>query len=423
MPVRGEHIEIGFDRAYRLAVENAPLLARQILPIQNTVGRVMAEPAIAKVNSPSVGASLKDGYAIISADLFHAAPENAVKLEIVGSVAAGGESDIRLTNGQAVRILSGAPLPEGAQAVLADEFTDAGADGRWVFARATAEPGRNVQPRGEDVCLGEKLAEAGQVVSPQLVGRLVAGGISALSVFKKPRVGLLATGSEILLPGKPPAAGKLYASNVALQQAWLAGEGIDTEVLISADSFDEMAGAIRELHETCDAVITSGGAWKGDRDLVVKVLDSLGWEMFFHRVRMGPGKALGAGRLNGKPVFCLPGGPASNEAAFIMIAFPAILKIAGFQHCPYLYLTGRLETEVYGQSDWTQLIQCEIRQTSPEVVLCPKKLKSRLAAMTRTPAIVKIPEGVERIAAGSLVPFICLDRQVFEWPINDTPSP
>lgn len=415
--------DIGFDRAYRLAVKNAAALAKQIVPIQDTVGRVLAEPAAAKVNSPSVDASLKDGYAVVLADLSRAAPENPVKLEVIGSVAAGSRPDISLGRGQAVRILSGAPLPEGAEAVLAEEFTDAGADGKWIFARATAEPGRNVQPKGEDVCLGEKLAEAGRVVSPQLMGRLVAGGISALCVFKKPRVGLLATGSEILLPGKPPVAGKLYASNVALQQAWLGGEGIDTQVLISADSFEEIAGAIRVLHETCDAVITSGGAWKGDRDLVVKVLDSLGWEMFFHRARMGPGKALGAGRLKGKPVFCLPGGPASNEAAFIMIVFPAILKMAGFRHCPYLYLTGRLESDVYGQSDWTRFIQCEIRQTSTEILLYPKKLKSRLAAMTQTPAIVKIPEGTDRIAAGTSVPFICLDRRLFEWPIGNAPSP
>jgi len=415
--------DIGFDQAYRLAVENAAPIARQTLPIQNAVGRVLAEPVIAKVDSPSVDASLKDGYAVVSADVSHASSESPVNLEIIGSVAAGGHLDVPLARGQTVRILSGAPLPEGAEAVLAEEFTDAGGGGQLIAACATAEPGRNVQPRGEDVSSGENLAEAGEMVSPQLVGRLVAGGISALSVFKNPRVGLLATGSEILLPGKSPVSGKLYASNVALQQAWLANAGIDTEMLVSADSFAGIADAIRNLYETCDGVITSGGAWKGDRDLVVKVLESLGWEMFFHRARMGPGKAVAAGRLNGKPVYCLPGGPASNEAAFIMIVFPAILKMSGFRHCPYLYLTGRLESDVHGQSDWTQFIQCEILQKSPEILLGPKKMKSRLAAMTKTPAVLKIPEGVEKIAAGELVPFLCLDRKVFEWPIDNAPSP
>ncbi|HMA86991.1 MAG TPA: molybdopterin molybdotransferase MoeA [Desulfosalsimonadaceae bacterium] len=415
--------DIGFDRAYRLVAKNAVPIGKKILPVQQAVGRVLSDSLSAKVNSPSINASLKDGYAVISADLSDASPEKPVKLEVVGSVAAGGHSDMSLARGQVIRILTGAPLPEGAEAVLAEEFTDAGGDGKWIVARATAEPARNVQPKGEDVHLGEKLAQAGDMVSPQLVGRLVAGGIAAVSVFQKPRVGLLATGSEILLPGKPPVSGKLYASNVALQQAWLANAGIDTEMLISADFFERIAEAIRNLYETCDVVITSGGAWKGDRDLVVKVLESLGWEMFFHRARMGPGKAVGAGRLKGKPVYCLPGGPASNEAAFIMIVFPAILKMSGFRHCPYLYLTGRLESDVHGQSDWTQFIQCEILQKSPEILLRPSKLKSRLAAMTQTPAVLKIPEGTEKISAGTMVPFICLDRKVFEWPIDDAPSP
>ena len=412
--------DIGFDRACRLAIEKSVPIGKQTLKIQQAVGHVLAEPLAARVNSPSIDASLKDGYAVISADLSGASPEKPVKLEVIGSVAAGGHSDTSLARGQAIRILSGAPLPEGAEAVLAEEFTEPADVG--IIARATAEPGRNVQPKGEDVYFGEKLAATGDVVSPQLVGRLVAGGISELSVYKRPRVGLLATGSEILLSGKPPVAGKLYASNVALQQAWLSGEGIETKILVSKDTFEGIADGIQRLHDDCDVVITSGGAWKGDRDLVVKVLESLGWEMYFHRARLGPGKAVGAGRLAGKPVFCLPGGPASNETAFIMIVFPAVLKIAGFRHCPYLYLNGRLEIDVQGQSDWTQFIQCEIIQTSPEILLRPTKLKSRLAAMTRTPAVVKIPEGMEKIAAGTVVPFLCLDRQLFEWPII-APSP
>ena len=427
--------DIGFDEAYRLAVGNAEPLGNETVLIQHAVGRVLAETAVANVNSPSVDASLKDGYAVISEDIAEAAPERPVELKVIDSVAAGGESGVRLTRGKVVRILSGAPLPDGATAVLAEEFTrefkeESGGANKSrskgkdapvtvITATNTAEPGRNVQPKGEDVTLGEELASAGTPVTPQIIGSLVAGGLSELPVFRKPRVGLLATGSEILLPGRPPVKGKLYASNIALQQAWLNSEGIETEVLISGDARDEIASAIEELHAACDVVITSGGAWKSDRDLVVKVMEALGWKMYFHRVRMGPGKPLGAGELKGKPVYILPGGPASNEAAFIMVVFPAVLKIAGYRRAPYLSLSGRLEREVRGQSEWTQFIQCEVPQVHPEIILRPKKMKSRLAAMSKTPAVVTIPEGVEALPAGSVVPFLCLDRAFMGWEIGD----
>ena len=144
--------------------------------------------------------------------------------------------------------------------------------------------------------------------------------------------------------------------------------------------------------------------------------------MLFHRVRMGPGKAVAMGILDNKPIFCLPGGPASNESAFMMIVFPAILKIAGFTHCPYLSLTGKLEKEITGQSDWTQIVQCQIVQKYPDIILRPQKLKSRLMAMSKTDAIVKIPEGVEKIEAGEIVPFICYNRDLFSSPISDADS-
>ncbi len=433
--------DIGFNGAYKLAVENAKPLGKETVPIEEAAGRILAETAVAKVNSPSVNASLKDGYAVISEDIAEAAPECPVELTVIDSVAAGGESGVKLKRGQAVRILSGAPLPDGATAVLAEEFTRefqeqtrAANKGQMkgrshskgkdpsetvITATNTAEPGRNVQPKGEDVTRGEELASAGTPVTPQIIGSLVAGGLSEFTVFRKPRVGLLATGSEILLPGRPPVEGKLYASNIALQQAWLNGEGIETEILITGDTWDETASAIEKLNSSCDVVITSGGAWKSDRDLVVKVLEALGWKMYFHRVRMGPGKPLGAGELKGKPVYILPGGPASNEAAFIMVVFPAVLKIAGYRRAPYLSLSGRLEREVRGQSDWTQFIQCELPQVHPEIILRPKKMKSRLAAMSKTPAVVTIPEGVEALPAGSVVPFLCLDRAFMGWEIGD----
>ncbi len=407
--------DIGFEHALGLAMENVSPLGTETVAIPRAVGRHLAERAVSLVDSPSVDASLKDGFAVVSADIAGASLEHRVQLEIVGESAAGDHWPPSVRTGQAVRILSGAPIPEGADAVLAEEYTRR--SGSHLLAFADARPGRNILPMGTDVRCGEIIGETGQMVTPQLLGLLVAGGISGILAYKRPKIGLLATGNEILLPGQPIEPGKVYASNAALQMAWLSSVGMETAVAVSGDSADRLEACIKRLHETCDVVITSGGAWKGDRDLVAGVLDSMGWTLLFHRIRMGPGKALGMGILDTKPVFCLPGGPASNEAAFLHVVFPAILKIAGARTCPYLYLEGYLAEDVTGQVDWTQFVQCEIIQTAPEIRLKPKKMKSRMAAMMKTPAVIKIPEGVDRITAGTRVPFLCINPFRFSYPI------
>ena len=188
--------------------------------------------------------------------------------------------------------------------------------------------------------------------------------------------------------------------------------------MTSGDSVAAISDALERLCKTSDVIITSGGAWKGDRDLVVKALDFLGWRKIFHRVRMGPGKAVGMGMLSGKPVFCLPGGPASNESAFMMIALPAIMKISGSKGFPYLSLEGRLEKSVFGQVDWAQFIQCEIIARSPQILLRPGKLRSRLFAMARADAVITVPEGVSRIPAGAVIPFICVNPDMFSVPFS-----
>lgn len=402
------HILIGFDRALRLAMENVFRLPGQWSPAVGAVGRVAAEEVRACVDSPSIDASYKDGYAVVSADVSAAAPTRPVELTLTGTVGAGDAPDIVVAPGRAARILSGAAIPRGADAVLAEEFAEEG--NGIVRAFADAHPGRNILPRGIDVRAGEVLVQAGEELTPSKIGLLVAGGVSDVEVVRRPRVGLLATGDEVLLPGRPLEEGKLYASNLALQEAWLRSRGIKCMTALCPDSFDDLAAAIGSMVESLDVLITSGGAWKGDRDLVVKVLDYLGWELIFHRVRMGPGKAVGMGLLGGKPVFCLPGGPPSNEMAFLMIVFPAVLRMAGHTSLPFAELYGRLSEEVTGQADWTQFVHCSLSRHDAQFLVTPLDMTRRLSALGRTQAIVKIPEGVERLAAEAEVTFIPMEN-------------
>jgi len=155
-------------------------------------------------------------------------------------------------------------LPEGTQAVLTEEYTSR--DDEYINAYADARPGRNVLEKGSDVKVGQVLVRAGETMIPQRVGLLIAGGITEVEVYKKPKIGLLATGSEVIMPGQPMSDGKVYASNVGFQQAWLTMLGFDVSVLSASDSVERISESMMELSATCDVVITSGGAWKGDRD-------------------------------------------------------------------------------------------------------------------------------------------------------------
>ncbi len=406
---------IGFNEAIRLTMDHAAAIGTVSMSVIKAAGRIVSQDVSALVDSPSVDASLKDGYAVISSDITEAMKANPVKLKVIASVAAGDCSGHRLHSGEAIRILTGAPLPEDAQAVLTEEFT--ANDGDFIYAHADANPGRNVLEKGSDVRIGQTLARAGQTLTPQRIGLLVAGGVTHVTVFKKTKIGLLATGSEVIMPGQPMSPGKVYASNVVLQQAWLTMLGFDVRVLSAIDSVDRLAESMLELSKTCDVIITSGGAWKGDRDLISLVIDFLGGKMVFHRLRLGPGKASGMAILNDQPVFCLPGGPSSNMFGFVMIVLPALYKMSGIERLPFLSLKGILAKDISGQTDWTNLVQCQIIKNGPDILLSPRKMKSRLISMATDHAIVVIPEGVEKFKAGDIVPFICLDAELLAFRI------
>ncbi len=152
-----------------------------------------------------------------------------------------------------------------------------------------------------------------------------------------------------------------------------------------------------------DVIITSGGAWKSDRDLTIQTLKDMGGDVVFHHVRMGPGKAVGLILLNEKTVFCLPGGPPSNEMAFLQIVLPALLHLAGREPIPFEYKTTTLTANVRGDSNWTQFFYARLVEKSGQLFVEPLKIKSRLKSQADTNALIKIPEGVERLEKGEQI--------------------
>lgn len=368
----------------------------------------LASDIAATVNSPSIDASLKDGYAVMSSTVAAATCEHPVRLKLAGRVCAGHRGDIRVQPDTAVRVLTGAEIPKGADAVVSEEFTTIDRD--MVTIRNHAEAGRNILPKGSDVEIGRIVAAKGDMVTPGLAGILAAAGHSRIAVVPSPTVAIISTGDEVVAPGLPLPEGKLYASNMTTLGGWCRRYGMQTHLAVVKDDPDAIDRILERHVESVDAIVTSGGAWTGDRDLVAQILVQLGWQQVFHRIRIGPGKAVGFGVLMDKPVFILPGGPPSNLMGFLQIALPGLLKLAGFRHPGLPTVNVRLATELEGRcSDWTQFYYGTIEESSQIPIFHVLKGKSRLRSMAQAHAVIAIPEGRTVLPADTIVAAQLLD--------------
>jgi len=400
---------IGFARALRKTLAHIHPGEPVTLPLTDCEGYVNAEKLYSQVDSPSTQTSLKDGYALRAADGVRAHGAGAQPLPVTGSLAAGQAPGAPLPPGAALRILTGARLPEGADTVIAEEFVSLMND--HINIDRLTEKGRNILRRGSDTVAGELLLDAGSSLTPGRIGLLAAGGIQAVAVYRKPAVALVATGDEVLLPGQPMVAGKLYASNLLTLNGWCQRLGFNSELEVCRDSAPALRETFLRVLATADALITSGGAWTGDKDLVARVLDELGWQKVYHRVRLGPGKAVGFGLLAGKPVFILPGGPPSNLVAFLELALPGLQKLGGRRNPGLPEFTAVLETAVSGQRDWTQALFGALRREGTDLVFqADGRPASRLKSMAAADAVLLIPEGTDGFSVDQRVTIQVLNR-------------
>jgi len=408
---RNDDPVFSFEDAFRLTLQNITPLPSETVALAQLDSRLVATDIAAQVNSPSVDVSLKDGYAVHSSDIASATPANPVRLVLGGQATAGHSWEATVQPGMAIRVLSGAPIPEGADAVVSGEF--ARDDGVHVHITNHAHQGRNILFKGDDVAVGNRLVEAGSRLQPTQIGLLAAGGHTHAQVFQQPRVALIATGDEVVAPGFALSEGKVFASNLVTLAAWCQQYGMTATVQVVPDDASAIQDGINSSILTHDVVLTSGGAWTGERDLVIAVLNDLGWQQVFHRVRMGPGKAIGFGLLHGKPVFCLPGGPPSNHMAFLQLALPGLLHLAGHRTPGLPVLTVKLAAELRGQREWTQFVHGQFECQTDRILFHPMQMPSRLHMMAMTEGLVMVPEGIERIPAGALV-----QAQVLVWPLK-----
>ena len=393
--------DIGLEEALSMVLGDLERFSPVVFPVDEVCDLIAAEDLFAAVDCPSATSSLKDGYAVISKDIDGASKDHPVKLRVTGMSVAGDNTSGSLEPGLAIKVMTGARLPQGADAVISIEFTREQAD--QVLCFKNAGPGRNVLSRGTDVETGELVVSKGEMLTPALTGLLAAGGVHKVPVFPKPRVAIVATGDEVVAPGYPLKSGQVYASNLVTLNSWLRHFGFGVKTRVVKDDAEELRRTFTAMLSEADVLLTSGGAWKSERDLTVRVLDEMGWELIFHRVRMGPGKAVAMGMIDGKPVFCLPGGPPSNEMAFLQLALPGLLQIAGRSPTPFDVKKVLLASGVGGDLAWTQFYQAVLERRGGELWGVPLKMKSRIQSQARAEALIKVPEGVGRLETGDMI--------------------
>ena len=392
------------DALSRVTGAFAPLPAEQV-SVAHAVGRALAEDVRARVTQPPAAVSAMDGYAVRAADV----AKPPVTLRTVGTAPAGGAYDKKLRAGEAVRIFTGAPTPDGADAIVIQENTEA--EGDRVTVRVAAPKGSYIRPAGLDFSAGAVGLRAGRRLSPRDIALAAAMNVPWLAVRRKPRVALVATGDELVRPGDPIGPHQIVSSNtLALAAQVSEAGGAPLDLGIARD--DE--GSLRRMAAgaaTADVLVLTGGASVGDHDLVQSVLGKEGLELDFWRVAMRPGKPLMFGRIRGTPLLGLPGNPVSSLLCGMLFLRPAIDVMLGVEAEEQQRDSARLGSDLDANDERQDYLRARLsRGPGGEPVATPfdKQDSSMLSTLTDADCLVVRPPHAPPAKAGERVDIVRL---------------
>lgn len=349
---------ITYEQALEDVLKNTRMLAADKVSIEKSVGRILKEDIISGVEMPPFNKSAMDGYALNHLDI----KKVPVKLRCVGLIQAGGVFKRKIKRGECVKIMTGAALPENTDCVVMVESTRVSAGAVEILK--LAQKGENVFARGEDFGRGQKVLENGTRIFSSHVAILVTIGRKFVKVNGSPRVAILNTGSEIVLPGRKLSGNKIYNSNGLMLQSLLKSDGLEPVVLgIAKDNKKELQKLIKKGLDS-DILLISGGVSVGDYDLVPDVLTELGVKKIFHKVSIKPGKPVFFGIKDKTLVFGIPGNPISNFVAYFIFVKPAIQKMMGYQDCGVGFKEGMLAAEFHKKAGrcWFVLVNISKKQ-------------------------------------------------------------
>ncbi len=405
MPTYHEALELVLDRA-------APLPARRV-PLQEALGRVAAEPIRAREPVPPFTNSAMDGFAVRAGDSESASPERPVRLPVAGILSAGQPAAAPLPPGAAYRIMTGAVLPPGADAIVPVEEAQAG-DG-WVALSAPARRGAHIRLAGEDIPAGGEVVARGRILRPAEIGVLAAIGCAQVPVHPQAVVAVITTGNELVDAGAEPGPGQIRDANIHSLCAQVRAAGaLDRPFPRVADRPEAVAAAIVQALAGADVVLTNGGISVGDFDYIKGVLEGLGAEQVFWRVAQKPGGPVGLWLLGGKLLFGIPGNPVAAMLVFEEYVRPALRRLMGFAllHRPERVglLAGPWHKRPDGRLNFLRVV-ARPRDGALEVALTGPQGSGLLSSMTRANALALVPADTLALPAGGEVLLHLLDAE------------
>ena len=402
---------LSVEDARRVILEHSAPLRAESVPLGAALGGVLAEAVAADLDMPPLDRSVMDGYAVRWADC----RDGNATLRVVEEIVAGNLPTRPIGEGEASRIMTGAPIPVGADTVVVVEKTRPIPPDR-VAILDTPAPDRHIVRRGQEMRTGDVLLSPGAVLRPQEIGTLATAGKASVRVIPAPRVAILATGDELVEVSMVPGPGKIRNSNapMLLAQASRAG-GLPLSLGIGRDRLDSLLPLIEEGLRTSHVLVLSGGVSAGTRDLVPEALAAAGVVAHFHKVRLKPGKPLLFGtvdRPEGKRlVFGLPGNPVSSFVCFELFLRPALRRLAGFADLDLHELPATLSREANFQNDRPTYHPARLERTSDGWAVEPVASSGSfdLRALSNANALLRLPPGEVRYPAGHRVDVLRLD--------------
>lgn len=371
-------------------------LEREAVPLEESAGRVLAVDAVARRDQPPFSASAMDGYAVKSTDA-----KPGTTFDVIGESAAGHGFGGSVGAGQAVRIFTGAPVPEGADRVIIQEDVDR--EGDRITLGGKLGKGTHIRPRGADFADGDKIA-APCILSPADIALLAAMNIPRVTVSRQPVVALISTGDELVMPGEDPGPDQIIASNTFGLKAMLEGMGAKARILpIARDNSASLETAF-DLAEGADLVVTIGGASVGDHDIVGEVAATLGMQRSFYKIRMRPGKPLMAGRMGDVAMVGLPGNPVSAMVCGHIFLVPMIRAMLGLGAAPVARLCAPLAIDLPKGGPREHYMRAELRdgKITPE----PRQDSALLSVLARANALMIRPAGDGPRRKGEIMEFL-----------------
>jgi len=389
------------DQALQIVLENVAPLGVERIPIVEAARRVLAQDISSPRDIPGFDNSAMDGYAVRAADLAKASEASPVKLTVVETVGAGKMPTRRVSAGEAARTMTGAPIAEGADAIVPVERTRG--SGAVVEFLVPVEKGASIRPRGEDLRLGDLVMSAGKTLKPADLGMLASVNRAMVEVIRRPRVAIVATGDELVDVDQSPVGAQVVNSSAYALAGAIREAGAEAVILkVARDDAREIRERLAEAM-TFDVVLSTGGVSVGQFDHVAGALDELGMRQLFHGVAQRPGRPLKFGAVGYRPIFGLPGNPVSTLVCFYLYARPAILKMSGMRRVGLPRIRARCAVDITVGKDVTEFVRVKIERDARGWLATPTGSQGSgiLSSLSRADGLLVGPSTETLLKAGA----------------------